>query len=1021
MALLTTLQKLTKGLLRLTALFFGCTGFSQQLDVPHWKTKINNYSKLSAEFKNPPSFYAPHMFWFWDTKLDSVQISQQARDMVSKHINPGYVHARGEYFWDYTLPTMPKKDLLTEYWFNCFKGGLKQTEAKGYHMSFDSEYLWPSGQAGGKVLQKHPEVKAQTLFHTRQVILGPWTAHISQGSFSTLARLGEKGIIASTLQVVAEKGEKTIEVPEGTWVLYTYRPDFHSGYDGGEVNYLDPLTANYFMDIAEKPYLEKFQKQAGKTMAGVYPDHEGDFGWAMAWSEHFAKRFLEMKGKDIRTILPLLTERDEEGLWVKARCDWFEVVSDIYSKDYWGAMSNYNEKNDMYTITNLWESPLMLVTQTVGDLMKLNRQVTMPGVDQLGYRNQDVLDYKETQTVVELEDKPFMCEVLCWIGWQQTPHDMKACTNAATAFGVTHHVPNCISTNRDMALTQYPAELYTENPYWEYLDQWADYTKRASFVTRMTKLNADVLLLSPLESVWAYSEPYFEKYTQPNYFHWDRDPDWNKDARRLDSVYTKCMRTLESNNLDFLIGDTYYMNKAKANNDRSFTINDHNFKIIVVPEMLVMAHSTAKKLLELAQKNIPIVIVSNLPTSSPDKGYGDLGLQDLMKQLLSNQNVIDLRKEHNPTDIIASKINSLISPKIAFQGNKVPLFFAHRTFGKKHFYWIANKSGKKISASFTLRYGNGQAQIWNGENGNITAIKYKKEKAGALIKYNFEPYEGFWIVFDDQLPAVKEIVNTKAKAVVRDSLTVPSVWTVSVDTTFKSQVTSAVAVRDLNADQKLDSANRISLLGKNLVPGIFWKIEIPLSAENVFITGLAHAVFYIDGRLAKLENNSIAIPENAKHLFISTDKADNKSFIDSPILFSCRRKSKTTLKKWSDYGLAQYTGFLYYENNFSLKELTKSIQMDLGNITFMAEVWINDSLVGSRLWSPFTFDVTKYVREGSNKVKIKIGNLYLNASSVDDDMNIFIYKKDRASHGTTRPKWGGFDAGLLGPVKINIY
>jgi hypothetical protein len=82
------------------------------------------------------------------------------------------------------------------------------------------------------------------------------------------------------------------------------------------------------------------------------------------------------------------------------------VVSDIYSKDYWGKMSNYNEKNNMYTVTNLWESPLMLVTQTVGDIMKLNRQVTMPGVDQLGYRNQDVLDYKETQTVAELEDKP---------------------------------------------------------------------------------------------------------------------------------------------------------------------------------------------------------------------------------------------------------------------------------------------------------------------------------------------------------------------------------------------------------------------------------------------------------------------------------------------------------------------------------------------------------------------------------------------------------------------------------------
>jgi hypothetical protein len=47
--------------------------------------------------------------------------------------------------------------------------------------------------------------------------------------------------------------------------------DFHAGYDGGEVNYLDPKTVEHFLSIAEKPYLDKFKNQAGKTMAGVYP------------------------------------------------------------------------------------------------------------------------------------------------------------------------------------------------------------------------------------------------------------------------------------------------------------------------------------------------------------------------------------------------------------------------------------------------------------------------------------------------------------------------------------------------------------------------------------------------------------------------------------------------------------------------------------------------------------------------------------------------------------------------------
>jgi hypothetical protein len=730
-----------------------------------------------------------------------------------------------------------------------------------------------------------------------------------------------------------------------------------------------------------------------------------------------------MKGKDIRSILPLLTERDPEGQWVKARCDWFDVVSDIYSKEYWGKMSDYNEKHNMYTVTNLWESPLMLVTQTVGDIMKLNRQVTMPGVDQLGYKNQDVLDYKETQTVAELEDKPFMAEVLTWIGWQQTPNDMKACTNAATAFGITHHVPHCITTNRDMSLTQYPADFYSQNPYWTYLDQWADYTKRAAYVTRMTKLNADILLLNPIESVWAYSEPYFQKMTQPNYFFWDRDPDWNKDARRVDSVYARCMREMADNNLDFLIGDTHYMTKATATANGSFVINDHEFKLIVVPEMLVMAQSTAGILLELAKKNVPIVIVSTLATSSPDKGYNDTGLQNTLKQLLLNKSVIDLRNQSSAATLFTSKIKGIIYPKISFEGNKVPVFFAHRTFGKKHFYWIANKSGEKILTTFRLKYGQGQAQRWDSENGEIKPIGYTKDKNGALIKYVFEPFEGFWIVFDDQLAPAKEAGNTRLSGPIKETISLNPSWAISSDTSFLSQVTGAIEVSDMKDDRELSlgKAGRISVLGKSPAPGKFWKIRIPLNAEKVSISGLKDGVFFIDGKAVESENDVVSIPGTAKHLFISTDKTNNQTFIDKPLLFTSTRQTKSTLKNWSEYALEQYTGFLYYENEFSINEPNKAVVVDLGRVSYMAEVFVNDRLVGSRLWAPFTFDITRFVHQGSNKIKIKVGNLYLNEASVNEDLNLFIYKKIRAASGMNKPNPKDFDAGLLGPVVINRF
>jgi hypothetical protein len=198
-------------------------------------------------------------------------------------------------------------------------------------------------------------------------------------------------------------------------------------------------------------------------------------------------------------------------------------------------------------------------------------------------------------------------------------------------------------------------------------------------------------------------------------------------------------------------------------------------------------------------------------------------------------------------------------------------------------------------------------------------------------------------------------------------------------------------------------------------------MRIPLNAEKVSISGLKDGLFFIDGKAVESKNGTISIPGTARHLFISTDKTNNQTFIDKPLLFTSTRQTKSTLKNWSEYALEQYTGFLYYENEFSISEPGKAVVLDLGKVSYMAEVFVNDRLVGSRLWAPFTFDITRFVRPGSNKIKIKVGNLYLNEASVNEDMNLFMYKKIRAASGMNKPNRKDFDAGLLGPVVLNRF
>jgi hypothetical protein len=116
-------------------------------------------------------------------------------------------------------------------------------------------------------------------------------------------------------------------------------------------------------------------------------------------------------------------------------------------------------------------------------------------------KSQDVHDFKEVQTIAELEDRPLMSEIMGVAGWEQTPEMMKMTINSITSFGVNHVVPHGINVNRKIETDPYPPDWFTENPYWPYLHYWTGFSRRAAFVTRQSKLVADVLLINPLESI----------------------------------------------------------------------------------------------------------------------------------------------------------------------------------------------------------------------------------------------------------------------------------------------------------------------------------------------------------------------------------------------------------------------------------------------------------------------------------------------------------------------------------------
>ncbi|MFG4003344.1 glycosyl hydrolase [Flavobacterium aquidurense] len=131
--------------------------------------------------------------------------------------------------------------------------------------------------------------------------------------------------------------------------------------------------------------------------------------------------------------------------------------------------------------------------------------------------------------------------------------------------------------------------------------------------------------------------------------------------------------------------------------------------------------------------------------------------------------------------------------------------------------------------------------------------------------------------------------------------------------------------------------------------------------------------------------------------------ADNSEIKES-LLFDWKANEK--LKFSSAKGI--------YKSSFTYDKVISGQRyfLDLGKVSYTAEVYINGSFVGKRIFSPFLFDVTSFIKAGKNFIEVQVATGQLNGfigkgNSGDKKYSQFKGKEDQVQ-----------SAGLIGPVVI---
>ena len=894
------------------------------------KTEFSNRSgNLNApaaanpdgQFNQPDPSYAPHAFWFWSGPEEFKtpdHFAKMAKEMASKGFNPGYVHAR---HYQSQTPLW-----LSDAWYTCFQAAVEATEQAGARVTytmgdpcFPDKYLladhpeYPKFPVGGAPLPNCPELKSESLSWTVQDVPEDATAVIPECFFAVAARLDPGSrILSSTLQLV-EPGRWTVP-DDGIWRVYAFAK-YHEVRQY-VINFLDRRLAEPWLKLENDKYEQLFSRHFGKTMQGVFFDLEGSYGYKLAWSADLAKDYLAAKGVDIRLRMPLLVEEDAEGLWAKARWDWFDVVGRVYVDCVFKPLDEWCRERGLFMTCHFWEEGLFLQAAYVANFMGAQRSYSMPGTDALFRTIHDPRYFKETQSVCEFEGRQFMCEILGIAGWHLTTAELKAAANSAVAQGLTHLVPHGVYSTRELRKAGYPPDFYDWNPYWRHFHLWTDFARRACHVNDHGRLMANVLLLCPMDSVWALigdsffdraqPQPHINDETSVKFSH-------SSEITAIDSAYSAAIQAMFAARIDHLVADSHYLEKMEVKGS-ALAYGTFSFSTLVLPPLKLLPLAVARRVVDFAQAGGMVYALGVLPDASAENGVGDPEMKKLMDALLLAPTFVSASDGLAP--LIAAGAPGL-EPGVAFESGAFPLITSRREVNGRCFLWLTNNEPVRHEFVLRVRGASGEASVWDCETGKIRTVPSEDGKDGARLSLSLAPFEAFWLVLDPARPAMAPTPLLSAAGI----LSIAGEWHVHVD---------------------------------------------PSDQPNLAQHKLGAPEWLLAGATRPLES-------------------------------------------WLKWDLRQFSGFVDYTTSFTMDHVEGNETLDLGEVTHMAEVWINGQSAGARLWAPFQFEIGSALHAGENAIRVKVGNLALNAVTQYEgfDWKWFQAPEDKA-----------LDAGMLGPVTI---
>lgn len=497
-------------------------------------------------------------FWSWNDELDPIELDKQIKWMSENGVGGFFMHARGGLTTPY----------LSDKWFKCVEASIKKAGEVGLAPYAYDENGWPSGFAGGKLLEDK-ENHDRYLTFTRGAY--------DPKAYCSYDEVGDKLVLTS-------KGEHCFNV--------------YWNYSSATADILNPEVVDKFIALTHEQY---YKHDVDHKLKGFFTDEPQYYRWGTPFTKVLPSYWEKKYHEDIREKLGLLFV-EKEG-YKEFRYRYWLAMQDLMLTNWAEKVYGWCEKHN-YSLTGHYveENSLGYQLMCCGGIMPFYEYETIPGVDWLGRNTSNELAPKQVGSVsAQLGKKQTLAEMFACAGWDVTPRELKHIADFLYVGGVNltceHLMPYSEHGQRKR---DYPSHFSPVNPWIKKrFKEFNEYYSRLGQLLSESTEVVNVGVLNPIRSA---------------YFYYKRDlENQGFGVGSIENPFFDLINSLQSQQIPHHYLDETIMEKhAKVVGDK-LVVGNCSYSYIILPKMETMGGNTCRLLEEYVKNGGKILLTNGKP------------------------------------------------------------------------------------------------------------------------------------------------------------------------------------------------------------------------------------------------------------------------------------------------------------------------------------------------------------------------------------------------------------------------